>query len=215
MNCSELDDLAGELALGLVEGPDRAQALEHIERCARCRALMDELSSAADELVLLSPSIEPPVGFEARVASRISGLAPAARRRRGRLARVLVASAAALLLLVGAVALGRLSSGRTVLEVTMRTANGQAVGDAYIHPGKPSWIFVAVPGWTDRAAAGAPTSYTVRITLRDGTVRDLPGSDLDGGHGGWGAMLDLDPSSLRSVALVGKDGRVWCSGNLT
>lgn len=212
MNCAELDDLAGELALGLVEGPTRAAALAHIESCSRCRAVVDELSSAADELVLLAPSIEPPVGFEARVASRIVSAGPVAGRRRR--ARVLLASAAALLLLGGAVAVGRVSGSPTFMEATMRTAGGQVVGDAYLHPGKPGWLFVAVSGWTDRAAGGAPTTYTVRITLRDGTSRDLPGGDLDGGRGGWGAMLDVDPSSVRAVALVGKDGRVWCSGSV-
>lgn len=212
MNCSELDDLGGELALGLLEGPRRAAALEHVGSCQRCRAVVGELSSAADELVLLAPSVEPPVGFEAQVLSRISKVSPAAQPWRR--VRVLVACAAALLLLGGAVALGRLSSGRTVTEVAMRTASGEVVGDAYIYAGRPGWIFVAVPGWTDRAAGGAPTNYTVRITLRDGTVRDLPRSDLDGGRGGWGAILDVDPPSLSTVSLVGEDGRVWCSGNL-
>ena len=49
----------------------------HVNGCARCQALVNELTEAADALPLLAPEIEPPVGFEQRVLS--SGRA---RRRR-------------------------------------------------------------------------------------------------------------------------------------
>ena len=49
----------------------------HVNDCARCQALVNELAEAADALPLLAPEIEPPFGFEQRVLS--SGRA---RRRR-------------------------------------------------------------------------------------------------------------------------------------
>ena len=46
-------------------------ALSHLEDCARCSAEVDELSPAADQLLHLAPSAEPPVGFEAGVFERL------------------------------------------------------------------------------------------------------------------------------------------------
>jgi hypothetical protein len=76
------------------------------------------------------------------------------------------------------------------------------VGDAYLH-GDPAWVFVAVPGWTDSAK-----EYRLRVTLADGTTTEFAGS------GSWGAMLPVDASSVRELALIGDDGRVWCSASV-
>ncbi len=78
-SCAQLRDVAAELALGVLGGAERAEAIMHVNGCARCQALVNELTEVADALPLLAPEIEPPVGFEQRVLS--SGRA---RRRRTR-----------------------------------------------------------------------------------------------------------------------------------
>ena len=71
LTCDQLRTMAAEVALGIVSGADRADALDHMEHCVACRALVDELAQAGDSLLLLAPEAEPPMGFESRVAARL------------------------------------------------------------------------------------------------------------------------------------------------
>ena len=83
MRCEEIRDLTAELALGIADGEERAEALRHLSTCAECRREVEQLSQVADELLLLAPVQEPPAGFESRVVDAM-GLE---RRPRRRLAR--------------------------------------------------------------------------------------------------------------------------------
>ena len=69
--CGDVRELAPELALGIVGGPERADALQHASECGPCRALIGELAEAADALTLLAPESEPPPGFEERVLAAL------------------------------------------------------------------------------------------------------------------------------------------------
>ena len=211
MGCADVEPLAAELALGLIAGPARAEALAHIETCASCRALVDSLAATADDLMLLAPSAEPSSGFEQRVLSAMSPVRSIEHARARRWPIVAVAAAVVALVAIG---LNLRSHPTTVREAEMRTASGRVVGDAYVHRGDPAWVFVAVPGWTDARGAGAPKQYEVRLTMHDGSSRVLPGGDLDGGDGGWGTVLPVDPGQIREVALVDDSGAVWCSATL-
>lgn len=212
MTCAEVEVMAAELALGLVGGPERAEALDHIEGCLACRALLDELAAVSDELLLLAPSADPAPGFEERVLARLQpSRAPLRRPRR---ALLVGAAAAAVALLLAGVGIGRVSGSSELIETTMRTASGRVVGDAYLHEGDPAWVFVAVPGWSEGPNGKTRPEYTVRLTLADGRTTDLPGGDLNGGQGAWGTALDVSPKDVRTVALVGEDGTVWCSGQI-
>lgn len=194
MMCADVQLLAAEAALGLVSGADRAALLDHLESCDDCRTLVHDLTAVADALVLAGPQAEPPSGFEEGVLARF-GAAPPRRRW-----RVAVGAAAAAVLLVLAFAIGR-NAGTSpgVREVTMRTPSGRMVGEAYVHGGSPSWVFAAVPGWKDDL-----TEYRLRVTLADGTSTEATGI------GSWGTMV-ADGDQVRSVELIGADGRVWCS----
>src|SRR3954453_20251578 len=90
--CEETREIAAELALGIVEGEERGRALQHLAECPDCRLKVEELSEVADELLLLAPHREPPVGFESRV---LAPLHPAAKPRRRRWRVVLAPAAAA------------------------------------------------------------------------------------------------------------------------
>ena len=85
MGCAEFADAAAELALGVLTGRERAQALAHLDHCEACRENVRQLTVTGEELVGLLPAIEPPAGFETRVMERL-GLstptpAPAPARR--------------------------------------------------------------------------------------------------------------------------------------
>jgi hypothetical protein len=75
MDCGEFSDVAAELALDVLTGRERADALAHLERCDACRETVRQLAMTGEELVGLLPAAEPPPGFETRVLDRI-GIAP-------------------------------------------------------------------------------------------------------------------------------------------
>ena len=62
-DCEHVRELAAELALGIADGEDRARALDQLAECPECRKTIEQLSSVADELLMLAPAEEPPPGF--------------------------------------------------------------------------------------------------------------------------------------------------------
>jgi len=199
-SCLDVQAMTPEAALGLLSGSDRAVVFEHLETCEACRDAMHEFSALADELVLLAPEAEPPLGFEQRVVAAIGPV----RARRSRWPLAVGAIAATLLAVVG-FAVGRSGQSQpSVREVTLRTSSGHVVGDAYIHDSEPSWVFVAAPGWTSSSS-----EMRLRLTLVDGTSTDVAG------QGSWATTLAADAAEVHEVALVDADGTVWCSATLT
>jgi Putative zinc-finger len=77
MSCREFQDVAAELALGVLTGRERAQAIAHLDHCEACRESVRQLTQTGEGLLGLLPTIEPPAGFETRVLDRI-GLTPPA-----------------------------------------------------------------------------------------------------------------------------------------
>ena len=196
MTCADVDLLAAEAAIGLVSGTERADLLEHLDSCERCRALVLELAEVADALVVAGPEAEPPPGFEERVLSQLDVASRPHRRW-----PVVVGSVAAAVLLVVAFALGRVDTGSSEFrEVAMQTPSGHTVGEAYLHSGSPSWVFADVPGWK-----GDSTKFDLQVTLADGTTMH----DTDGA-GSWGVLVP-DSRQVRTVALIDANGQVWCS----
>ena len=47
-SCAQLRDLAPEFALGVLGGAQRAEAIMHVNGCARCQAPVNELSEVSD-----------------------------------------------------------------------------------------------------------------------------------------------------------------------
>ena len=137
-SCAQLRDVAPELALGVLGGAERGEAIIHVNGCARCQALVNELAEAADALPLLAPEIEPPAGFEQRVLS--SGRAHRRRSVRRLVAAVAVAAAAAAILsvtIVRVVEAGSDTSSATApiakpAEVKMVSASALPAGWAYV-----------------------------------------------------------------------------------
>jgi hypothetical protein len=64
--------MAAEVALEILSGAERADALGHMEHCVSCRVLVEGLAQTGDSLLLLAPEAEPPMGFESRVAAHVA-----------------------------------------------------------------------------------------------------------------------------------------------
>lgn len=170
VDCHEFHDRAPELALGLLAGDDRGAAIDHVARCASCRAHLDGLVRVADNLLLMPPAIEPEIGFESRVMARLaaegafkeSAPAPdgqklARPRPRLRWSRPLLAGAAAAMILAAAVigvAAGR-DRGRADLSRTQATAvNALAARSVVVTAagGRATCRLVAFPRQGNQAA---------------------------------------------------------------
>src|SRR5919198_6663168 len=153
MGCEQTRELAAELALGITDGEERAQALRHLAECADCRRAVEEYSAVTDELLTLAPAHQPPPGFESRVLAR---LAPARPRRRLRRFLVPVAAAATAAAVAAGVILGVTSDDRRLADQyrsTLAAAHGSYFtaarlrdpagipgGLVYGYRGRSSWI---------------------------------------------------------------------------
>src|SRR5581483_5032878 len=138
--CNEVRELAPELALGTLSGGERAEALLHVNGCARCQTLVAELTDVADRLPLLAPELEPPPGFGASTVALMTAGRP---RRRFRLVAVVAAAAAAAAILsitivrvtddtMGRPAALPPATAPALRSVDMVGANGNHAGDVYI-----------------------------------------------------------------------------------
>src|SRR5918992_1369991 len=185
MSCDELKDLAPELALGTIDGQERADALRHLAICGECRRLVDELTAVTDELVMLAPVQEPPVGFESRVIDALGFERRAPRRRLAQ--RLLVwlgppvaAAAVTAVALVAVYHDDRVTADRyrSTLEQAdgkyfhaepLRDATGTRSGVAFGYQGSPSWMLVTVDRRHREQVASA------ELVTRDRRTIGLPG----------------------------------------
>jgi hypothetical protein len=213
LSCPEVRELAPELALGIVAGPERAEALQHASECGPCRALVGDLADAADALPLLAAEAEPPPGFEERVLASLK--APRRRNRRRVAAVVAVAAAAAAIVSIVGVRIvestqdpsGSVRAASDVRSAQMTGANGLDVGDVFVSNGEPATVVVNVDYWVP---AG---DYA--IELRTGsTAKHLGDMNITNGRGSWGGVANLPDTATGSIVLVGADGVVVCEARL-
>jgi hypothetical protein len=73
LSCGQCQDRAAELAVGALEGRDRAETLAHLQRCARCQTSVAALATTVTRLVDLLPESDPPDGFADRVLAALPG----------------------------------------------------------------------------------------------------------------------------------------------
>jgi putative zinc finger protein len=221
MGCEQVRELASELALGIAEGEERDAALRHLSGCAGCRQLVSELSAVGDELLLLAPAHEPPLGFESRILATVAEpprrrrLQPFARRRRW------VATMAAAVVLAAALGGGsvflatagdrRLADG---YQAVLRQGQGSffaaaplggsqgRVGTVFGYQGQPSWVMVTL-----QPSVAEEGRFQVQVVTRDGRYLPLGDAVLGGARGAWGGQLPVDLSAVHELRFVGTDGR--------
>jgi predicted anti-sigma-YlaC factor YlaD len=213
MSCEELRELAPMIALGTIEGEERAEALRHLATCADCRRLVDQLSEVADELLLIAPMQEPPAGFESRV---VDALGPQRRRQRRVGMRVLrwlgppVAAAA-----VSAVALVAVyhddrvtaeryretlaqADGQYFQAEPLRDATGTEAGVVFGYQGRPSWMLVTV----DESHRARVSS--AELVTRDRRTVPLAAFELDPRNGSWGGAIPVNLYDVAAIRLLGE-----------
>ena len=232
LRCSQLRDMAPDVALGLLTGEERALALAHLEGCAACRADVASLAGVADELLLTGPEAQPSEGFDRRVLARLTEVraaeaaaptrsgSPAHLHRGGRHRRpdrrrlavgATLAAAAAAVVLAAAVLVNRDDPSTSVAaRAEMTTGVGEVVGAATLRNGDPATVAVDVPGWDETALSGA--TYWLAVELDDGsrTMTHIGADDT-----WWEVPLRGDTDEVATVSVLDGEGRVWCSADFT
>jgi hypothetical protein len=208
--CEEIRALAPEIALGILEGEERADALEHLTECPDCRRHVERLSQVADELLLLAPHREVPVGFESRA---LAPLRPKSRpRRRRRWLQVLAPATAAVA--AAGVTLALVSGDlRTASHYrhTLDEAHGKEfesyelrqggtrAGTVFSYKGSPSWVLVNVD------PAKRPGLKGAELVTDDGTRIPLGWFNLDA-SGSSGGSIPVDPDHVTVLRLEASGG---------
>lgn len=215
MRCEEIRDLTAELALGIADGEERAEALRHLSTCAECRREVEQLSQVADELLLLAPVQEPPAGFESRVVEAM-GLERRPRRRRWfspgwlapRLGPALAAAAVTAAALIAVYQDDRQTADR--YRAVLDQANGQYFlaerltdrtgaggGVAFGYEGSPAWLFLTVtPAHRDDVTRA-------EVLTKNGRTIPLRSFELDR-RGSWGGAIPVKLSEVSSIRLLGE-----------
>ena len=217
MRCEETRDLAAEIALGIADGEERAEALRHLSTCGECRRVVEQLSQVADELLMLAPVQEPPAGFESRVVEAMALQEPAPRRRRTRwlsprwlaprLGPVLATAAVTAVALIAVYhddhqtaeryreSLAQ-AHGRYFQAEPLAEADGDRGGVAFGYEGSPSWVLVTVdPAHRDAVTRG-------ELLTRGGRRIPLPSLELDR-NGSWGGAIPVNLYKVASIRLLG------------
>jgi hypothetical protein len=194
LNCDAFKDLVAELALGVLHGRERTEAIAHIEQCSACHEELLTMGGLADRFVEITPTAEPPAGFEIGVLSAIAASSPAASpapkplpaRRRRRLPMLVAAAAVvAVAIGIGGWAVGRATNpgggSRTVLTAAL-VSHGQDVGQVVETKGTYPWVYMEVTGLDVK---------TVRCELkeRNGETVRVGTYPLYDGSGSWGAAV--------------------------
>jgi putative zinc finger protein len=207
--CEEFRALAPELALGVLDGDERADAIAHLSACAECRTYTDQLSEVGDSLLLLTPPADPPLGFESRVVASLARADHPHRRRRSWIRTAAIAAAAAIVATL--VTAGLVGGGErdSLLRGTLASArSGGTVGRvwAYDASGGRDWMFVTIDNpW----AANNP--YVCEAVLRDGRTVRLGRFEAHEGKGAWGEPVSVPVRDITSVRVVNEGGTVVAS----
>jgi hypothetical protein len=220
--CHETRELLPELALGIADGEDRAQALEHVATCSDCQRELERLSGLADELLELAPEQEPPGGFELRVLDALEPPRPKARRRLFRPMALAAAALVASALTAGALLFSfrgdrRVADHyRSVLTEAhgsyfgasrFHDASGAQGGVAFVYRGAPSWVMITVDPSRRAAVARA------EIVTKDGHTVPIRWFTLI--DGAWGGTVPVDVSAISGVRLLAADGHPLLAAELS
>jgi hypothetical protein len=217
MRCEETRELAAEIALGIADGEERAEALRHLSTCEECQREVEQLSRVADELLVLAPVEEPPAGFESRVVEAMGVRKPPRRRAdrwlsprwlAPRLGPALAAAAVTAAALIGVYSDDHRTAER--YRDTLATANGQYFvaepladetgargGVAFGYEGSPSWLLVTVdPAHRDDVRSG-------ELVTSGGRTIPLRSFRLDP-SGSWGGAIPVQLNKVASIRLLGE-----------
>jgi hypothetical protein len=217
----ETRSVAAELAAGVATGVERARALSHLEGCHECREYVSGLADVMDELLLLAPEREPPLGFESRTLARLGQPGKPSRWRR--LLSLSVAASVAAAVAGGAAWLATSSDReaaalfRTALERAdgkylgveiLRRPDGSRAGHVAVYLGRPSWIFVVLD---EETPVGR---FDVEIVTRSGVRQPAGTLEIEAQRRGAGLVLPAGLDEVAAVVLVPRQGGDVLEGKL-
>jgi hypothetical protein len=221
LSCAEVADLAPEMGLGVLTGVERANALAHVDNCAACRSVVEQMAEVADSLLALGPEMEPPAGFESRLLARAGPATPTRHNRRRWAVPTLagLAAAAAVAVIIGQsggqagfkvqhpAALHAI--GGRELSATALSHDGRQFGQAFVYAGRPSWVFMTVD------SDGPPQTVTCELKTADGQTITVGSFTVTDGYRSWGSTISVNPDQIRQVLLVDPETRtVMASASL-
>ncbi|MGI5373063.1 hypothetical protein ACQEV2_02115 [Streptomyces sp. CA-251387] len=190
-DCAWLRAVADELALGILPGQERAEALAHLDRCPTCRGHVEQLTLVADGLLSLVPGSEPPAGFETRVMDGLRLNRPARRRRPRAGAAVAAAAAIALGFGFGGWAVGTAIEGASapssrssqppgsehgLLAASLLAPDDRPVGRIFAYTGSPGWVYMSVDLGRDWSGSDSQTADGSGSDSRAGEESEAAGS---------------------------------------
>jgi anti-sigma-K factor RskA len=227
MSCAEFHDSAAELALGVLTGRERAEALAHLDHCEACREHVRQLTVTGEQMLGLLPTAEPPAGFETRVMDRLGLAAPAPksfRHRRQRRAwghgfspRRALAAAAVVVAVIGA-ALGGWglhaattpAENSTLRAGTLVAANDHDhVGQVFVYNGETRWMYMSVD------LESGNNTVICQLVGADGHITTVGSFRLADGYGSWGSPAWTGNGPPVGARLVSANGTVLASATFT
>jgi hypothetical protein len=224
MGCAGFADVAAELALGVLTGRERAEALAHLDRCAACQESVRQLTVTGEELLRLLPAGEPPSGFETRVLELLGPVTQGlgnrvslggGRRGLGREPgdgrpglgrRMLAAAAVTLGVAVAALggwglgAAGSSAAGSSVSSAVLLSAGRQTVGTVFFYGESEQWLSMSVDL---RSRTG---TVICQLVSRGGSVVTLGSFGLDAGYGTWASPGPVSHGQFTGARLVSTGG---------
>jgi anti-sigma factor RsiW len=213
--CEVIADELTELALGTLSGRRRSEVLDHVGSCQPCRAELEQLSIVVEALQQLAPRMQPPLGFELRLAERLQGTATPRPRRYRRAGALSAVAVVVVMLAFGLGALvapgagnGQGQSAGTNLVTANFTSHGRVLGELLISAGSPAWMTVTVHGGEWQGAV------TCDVTFSGGQVETIGVFKLSGEYGAWAAPLPSTAGQVRSAQLIASDGTILASAQL-
>jgi len=215
MDCDDLAEMAAELALGVLTGRERAQAIMHLDRCHTCRERIRDLALTEEDLLGLLPGREPPAGFEVRVMSRLGFTGRHRRHPPGR-PRWMPAAAAATIITVAAGLGGWGLRGAAPASppagsvaqpalhtAALTTASHQRIGTIFLYNGRTGWLYMNV------GTGSGNGTIICQLEGRDGSVITVGSFRLTGGYGHWGSPEPLPPATVTGARWLPPAARPW------
>lgn len=234
LGCDAVHPLIPELALGLLDGRERAEVLVHIEHCPACQHELLLMGDVADRLVELTPRAEPPAGFETGVMAvlrsarpepppRLTSPRPQGRRKAGRSGEgertgsgrwrrtvtALVAAAVTASVGVGGWALGH--HGARTSPPAVASAGGKALVAELLRDQKPVGQIVITSHpypWMSMtvSAPGGDRRLTCEVGEKDGTWVRVGSFEVSNGAGYWASGLPYTSSPITAYRVVDDAG---------
>ncbi len=224
MSCAEFSDSAAELALGVLTGRERAEALAHLDHCETCRGHVRSLTVTGEKMLGLLPAAEPPPGFESRVMERIGLAVPSPRPLRqrwrpawGHAPRRVLAAAAVVVAVLGAAlggwglraATAPAASSTLSAGTLVAASDHDHVGQVFVYNGDTRWMYMTVD-----LESGNET-VVCQLVGADGHVTTVGSFQLSDGYGSWGSPAWTGNGPPAGARLVTANGTVLATATFS